>query len=69
MAHVYLVYEHHTPPWFLDNREPETTLRGIFTEQQSAQALVDKLQSLERDLKLDESLEFQICQYALDMEC
>lgn len=42
MKYVYLVYEHHRPPgWLCQENDITTTLVGVFTTHEYAQALVD----------------------------
>jgi hypothetical protein len=65
----YIVYEHHRPPgWLLQENDITTTLVGVFTTHDYAQALVDWCNNFNRDVYLgsDEFYKYEIIEQPLD---
>lgn len=67
MKHVYIVYEHHRPPgWLCQENDITTTLVGVFTTSNYAEALVDWYSYIDRDLAEDEFYKYEIIKQELD---
>lgn len=67
MKYVYLVYEHHRPPgWLCQENDVTTTLVGVFTTHEYAQALVDWYGYIDRGLVEDEFYKYEIIKQELD---